>query len=92
MPITWLRAGERQSSARRAEQLGEAEVGDLHAAARVEQDVLGLDVAVHDALVVRVLQRVADLRHDRERLARRERARAQQLRAGSTPSTNSITK
>ena len=59
----------------------------------VEQDVLGLDVAVDDALVVRVLQRVADLRDDRERLrAASRRAVADHLRAGSAPSTNSMTR
>ena len=34
--------------------LGEAEVHDLHAAAQGEEEVRGLDVAVDDALAVRV--------------------------------------
>ena len=42
-------------------QAGEAEVGDLHPALGGDQDVGGLDVAVDDALAVRVVQRVADL-------------------------------
>jgi hypothetical protein len=46
------------------------EIRHLHAAAAVEQDIFRLDVAVDDALVVRELQRVANLRHDRQRFAR----------------------
>ena len=38
----------------------------------VEQQVLRLDVAMHDAVLVRVLQRLADRRHDGQRLLRRE--------------------
>ena len=75
-----VRAGQRDVVRRRVpEQLGEAEVGDLHAAPLVEQDVLGLDVAMDDAFVVGVLQRVADLRHDRQRLGRRQAARLDEL-------------
>ena len=47
-----------------AQELCQPEVGDLHAAAAVEQDVLRLDVAVHDSLVMGVLQGVAYLPHD----------------------------
>ena len=50
-----------------AKQLGETEVGDLHAAFLVDQDVLGLDVAMDDAFIVGELQGIADLRHDPER-------------------------
>ena len=59
--------------------LGDAEVGDLHPALFVQQDVLGLDVAVHDALLVRELQRLANLRHDGQRLLRRDLPRLEQL-------------
>ena len=61
-----------------AHQLRQAEVGDLHPALLVEQDVLRLDVAVDDAVVVGVLQGLADLRHDGQGLARRELAGVQQ--------------
>ena len=74
-----LRASERHIGRRRAEQLRESEVRDLHAAAPVDEDVLRLDVAVDDALVVRVLQRVAHLAHDAERLLRLDLARAHHL-------------
>jgi hypothetical protein len=62
-----------------AEQLGEAEVGDAHAAVLADEDVLGLDVAVHDAVVVRELQRIAQLRHEREHVARGQLALQQQV-------------
>ena len=61
------------------DEFGDAEVHQLHAALRIEQDVLRLDVAVQHALLVGVLQRVANLRHDRERLLRRETARPHRL-------------
>jgi hypothetical protein len=60
------------------DELREAEVGQLDTALDVHEHVLGLDVAVDDALVVRVLERVADLGHDRQGLARREAALAHQ--------------
>ena len=53
----------------------DAEVGDLHPASFVQQQVLRLDVAMHDAVVMRELQRLADRRHDGQRLLRREAAR-----------------
>ncbi len=62
-----------------AEQLRQAEVGDLHAAAFVEQDVFRLDVAMDHAFIVGELQGVADLRDDFERLGRLEIARSQCL-------------
>jgi hypothetical protein len=59
--------------------LGDAEVGDLHAALRIEQDVLRFDVAMQHALRVGELQRIADGRDDVQRLLRRETARAHGL-------------
>ncbi len=41
--------------------LAEAEVGELDMALSVEQDVLGLEVAIDDALPVEMLQRQRDL-------------------------------
>ena len=63
----------------RSHQLGQPEVGHLHPATAVEQDVLRLDVAVDNALVVRVLERVANLRHDGQCFAQRDPARVKQL-------------
>jgi len=59
------------------EQLGEAEVGDLDAAAG-EQDVGGLEVAVDDSRRVRRVDRRRDLGEQLERRRRRERALATQ--------------
>jgi hypothetical protein len=42
----------------------QAEVGDLHVVLVVDQDVGRLDVAVHDALAVGVVERHAALEHD----------------------------
>ena len=53
-----------------SDELGQAEVGDLHLALRVDQDVLRLHVAVHHALAVGVLQGAADRWHQLERACR----------------------
>ncbi len=44
--------------------MGDAEVADLHRAVGEQEDVRRLDVAVDHALLVRVVERVQDLRHD----------------------------
>jgi hypothetical protein len=62
-----------------AHELGDAEVGDLHAALFVQQDVLRFDVAMDDTFVVGELQRLANLRHDLQRLARGKLPRSLQL-------------
>ena len=61
------------------EQLGQAKVGNLHAAAFVQQHILRFDVAVDDALVVSVLQRLADLWHDGQGLFRSQTSGLQRL-------------
>ena len=65
-----------------AQHLGDAKVGDLHPALLVQQDVLRLDVAVDDALLVGELQRLADLRHDDQRLLGASLPALQQLPQG----------
>ncbi len=62
-----------------AEHLGNAEIGDLHPPLFVEEDVLGFDVAMDDAFVVRELERFADLRDDRQGLLGRKPAGALDL-------------
>ena len=71
-------AGQRQVLRLAAHQLRDAEVGDLHPALLVEQDVFRLDVAVDHAVVVGVLQGVANLRHDGQGFLGCELARVQQ--------------
>ncbi len=48
----------------------ESEVGHFHATARVHEDVGRLDVAVHHAFRVRVMQRLASAHDDLQRLRR----------------------
>jgi hypothetical protein len=54
----------------RMEHLCDAEVRDLHATGFVEEQVLRLDVAMHDAVFMDVLQGLADRRDDGEGLLR----------------------
>ena len=60
--------------------LGQAEIEDLHAAVGSRLDVGGLEVAVHDAALVRVLEPCRDLSGDRQRLVQRKRTPRQPLR------------
>ena len=60
--------------------LGDAEVGDDRRAAG-EQHVVRLDVAMDDAALVRVRQRLRDVAQDADRLGDRQRARAREPRA-----------
>ena len=62
-----------------ADDLRDAEVRDLHRARFVDEQVLRLDVAMDDAVIVGALQRLADGRHDAERLLRREAFGLQEL-------------
>ena len=64
----------------------DAEVGHERAArARLEQDVVRLDVPVHDAAAVRVRQRPGDLAHHAHRVGRRQRAPCAQPLAERLP-------
>ena len=66
--------------------LGDAEVGELDLAFARAQQVAGLDVAVHDAVAVRVVQALARLFDDRQRLVDLDPALvAQDLRARRSP-------
>ena len=74
-------ARERESrSARVLECEGDPEVGDQCMAA-LQQDVLGLHVAVHDAMAVRVLERIRDLAHQLHRVIHREATLTREPRA-----------
>ena len=64
--------GQSEVALRIADHAGDAEVGDLHPALAVQQNVFRLDVAVPDALGVRGLECIANAGHDGERLLRRE--------------------
>lgn len=59
-------AGEGDGTFFFADDFGDSEVGDLHAAAGVEEDVFGFDIAVEDAFFVGVLECVADFGDDGE--------------------------
>ena len=63
-----LRRSSLEAAERRAHQLGEPEVQDLHVAVGADHHVLGLEVAMDDAGVVRGRDRLRDLDGDVERL------------------------
>ena len=56
--------GARQLLLAAAQHAGDAEVGDHRAAVRRQEQVLGLDVAVHDPMLMRVLERERGLARD----------------------------
>ncbi len=57
------------------EQLGDAEVENLDVAVAADHQILGLEVAVDDAGLVRLRQAFGDLNSHVERVAERQRAR-----------------
>jgi hypothetical protein len=59
--------------------LGDAEVHDAHPTARTHDDVLGLDVAVHDAACVRGREPLGHARGDLDRLLHRQRPAPQPI-------------
>ena len=65
-----LGAGQAAFLRRHPNDFRNAEVRDLYPAIQVDQNVFRLDVAMHDAVVMRKLQGFADLRHDRQGLIR----------------------
>ena len=69
----------------------DAEVGDERLAV-MQENVLGLDVAVDDAVAVRVVERARDFGRDAHRVVDREAAsRARAGRAAISPSTYGMT-
>ena len=82
------RSGTRQSRGFRPFDLRDAEIDDLHAAVRLDQHVLRLQVAMDHAGIVRRRQRAGDLERDRSGpLGRNRPARdllAQRLAAART--------
>ena len=82
-------AGQRDAAGRP----GDAEVGDLHAAVGADQDVAGLDVAVHHAGPVRLTEAEGGLPEERERRRRcRAGPRGRRSADSGSPSTSSITR
>ena len=61
----------------------QTEIRHLHPAAAIQQDVFRLDVAMDDALVVRELERITNLRDNGQRLARGNATGVQAIAAGS---------
>ena len=57
VPRWWCRA---------PQNFGDAEISNLHAALLIEQQVLGLDIAMDYALIMRVLQRLAHRWNNRQ--------------------------
>ena len=64
----------------RVQRLREPEVEHLHRAVAADLDVGGLQIAMHDAQVVRGLERFGDLPGDRQRLGDRHRSALDQRR------------
>ena len=77
-----LRHGLRQFGPVGPVQLGEPEVDDLHAVGVADHDVLGLEIAMHDARGMRLRETVGDLVGDVGEPSRRQPAGGQQVAQG----------
>jgi hypothetical protein len=66
-----LRQGRARPARIGLEQFGDAEVEQLHLPLRTDDDVRGLEVAVHDHVAMGVIDGVADLQEHGEAIARR---------------------
>ena len=62
-----------------ADNFRDAEVRNFNGAGFVDEQILRLDIAMHDAVIVRALQGIADRWHDAEGFLRREAFGLQQL-------------
>ena len=77
-----LRHGLRQFGPAEPVQLGKPEVDDLHVIAVAHHDVLGLEIAMHDARSVRLRKTLGDLVGDVGEPSRRQPAVGQQIAQG----------
>ena len=96
VPIVTPGPGQRRHRRRLArlvvDQLGDAEVEHLHVAARGDDDVGRLQVAVDDAAGVRRVERVGELHAPLDHLLDRQRPAARAAACSVPPSSSSITR
>lgn len=90
--VRWRAHGEahRRHGARLAQRLRDAEVGD-HGMPRLDEDVLGLDIAVRHATFVRERERVEHLPQESHGVRERQRSFTRDAGAQRLPLTNGMT-